>query len=126
MRQPCIVVTDDDPIFLELMDEVLREEGFGNVHSVERTAAYRTITAERADLVMLDVHRGQSEPGGVLLQQLRRETTTRAIPVIVCSTDPELPEQNPDWFQEQPNYFLLKPFNLSALMSVVRSTLAAA
>ena len=126
MKQACIVVTDDDPIFLELMDEVFREEGFGNVHSVERTAAYGTITAERADLVLLDVHRGQSESGGALIEQLRRDTTTRTIPVIVCSTDPKLPETNPDWFVEQPSYFLLKPFNLSALLSVVRSNLPAA
>ena len=123
MSQPCIIVTDDDPIFRELMDEVLREEGFSNVHSVDSARAYATIAQYRPDLVLLDVHRGQSAAGGALLQRIRHDSATPDVPVIVCSTDPNFAERNPGWFDGQPNQFLPKPFNLNALTQMLRSTL---
>jgi DNA-binding response OmpR family regulator len=118
MANQKIVVTDDDAEYLELMRELLTEEGYGPVVCVLNDRAYSTIRCQQPALALLDIHLEQ-QFGWQLLDKLRLDPTTAHIPVVICSTDPRLFNERAEDFRRLRCDFLAKPFNLESLVEKV-------
>jgi CheY-like chemotaxis protein len=119
--QPLIGVVNDDTVFLQLMDELLVEEGYSTfIHFVGSTA-YERIKQEQPDLVILDIRMEHPEAGWITLDLIRLDPTTRAIPVIVSSADVPQLRQKEDILRQMNCTPLAKPFDLDILMETIQS-----
>jgi CheY-like chemotaxis protein len=113
---PHITVVNDDTIFLSLMYELLRDEGYDTTIIKASDEAYELIRANPPDLVVLDIRVGGEENGWLVLDLIRLDPTTAHIPVIVCSTDARLLAAKAEWLFEKRCDILEKPFDLSDLL----------
>ena len=80
----------------------------------------------KPDLLMIDLVIGQKY-GWQLLEELQQQASTRAIPVIVFSTDPHLlsrARNHADHFGGQ--RFMLKPFDIDELDRAVHELIGPA
>src|SRR4051794_32407107 len=85
-RRPRIVLINDDTVFLELMQDLLREsEGYEVSVCKEWNDAYHYVKRAMPDLVILDIVLRGEEQGWKILELLTLDPTTRPIPLIVCS-----------------------------------------
>lgn len=116
---PVIVVSDDDATFIELIKELLSDRGYPSVTSVLGDRAYDVIRDLKADLVVLDINIMNSALGWNTLDRLKVDPRTAHIPVIICSTDPRLPEHKADWLRQKHIDFLEKPFVIDDLIAKV-------
>ncbi len=79
-----IVIIDDTPELLDLLDSILTDEGYEVVLCQDGGRAHAVVEQERPGLVMLDLRMaGVSE--WEVLDALKEDAATAEIPVIVCS-----------------------------------------
>ena len=104
---PTVLVVEDDPAVLDLLDNALTDEGYRVRRAEDGVAALESVQRERPDLVIADVYMPRLD-GGQLVRRLR-ET---GIPAILLSGD-----QN--WARTAGVVFVPKPFDLDHLLTVV-------
>ena len=121
---PKIVVIEDTPDILELIEVVLSEEGFAVVPCLDASAAVETVATERpalaiADLKMAGVQRWE------LVDRLLDDPRTHQIPLIVCSGAAAELKEAESRLQARGVGILLKPFDIEELARLVHATIAA-
>lgn len=120
-----IFVVDDLPDFLELMEDVLSDEGYA-VSTFPTTAdALAAARAAHPDLLITDL-RLEGESGLDLVQHLRADPATRAIPVLVCTAATMDIEEQGEAVLSADLHVLLKPFDMRELVSRVHEILQGA
>lgn len=124
MASPLIAVFDNEPVFLELMGEVLADAGYRTLVSPSLDGACDTIRRERPALILLDVRMDGPEPDIGLLRALRARPETATIPVIICSADLAYLRAHGDEVRALDATTLPKPFDLSALYDTIASLIA--
>ena len=111
-----ILIVDDDPLILDLLERALGEAAF-RVSKARRVAVARELLVRQAiDLVITDAR----IPGETGLQ-LAETVRTLGIAFIVISGDPE-------WAADHglaPGQYLAKPFELAELLARINASLAA-
>jgi DNA-binding response OmpR family regulator len=117
-----IAVVDNDLPFLNLMQELLTEEGFRVILHHEGDTAYALIRKEQPDLVILDIRLEHPEAGWKVLELIRLDPETTHIPVIVCSADSSLREKAA-MLQDQRCEMLEKPFDLDRLLGTIKAAM---
>src|SRR5690242_7919533 len=118
---PRIVVINDDTAFLELMQELLREEGGYAVAILrEWDGAYQYVKVEQPDLVLLDIRMSGEEAGWTILELLTLDPATRGVPVIVCSAAVRSLHDHAELLARYGVHVLEKPFDLEVLLETVR------
>ena len=81
-----IVVVDDEPTTLDMLEMFLETEGYENVVTLsDSTRALDTIFSERADLVLLDLMMPEVD-GLEILKAMSEDRKLRRIPVVVFSS----------------------------------------
>jgi sigma-B regulation protein RsbU (phosphoserine phosphatase) len=81
---PCILIVDDEPLNIKLLDIVLKKGGYRTIPSTSGPEA-RTLALEREpDLILLDVLM-PGEDGYATCELLKRDPRTADIPVIFIS-----------------------------------------
>jgi CheY-like chemotaxis protein len=111
-----IVVVDDELHILELIQEILEEEGFNVLTARNGAAALRLLEHTPAVLVLTDLMMPHVD-GIELAQRLRADPKTAAIPIILMSA--ALPADVGDMFAE----VIPKPFPITTIVEVVRACL---
>jgi DNA-binding response OmpR family regulator len=114
-----IVIVDDTPELLDLLDALLTDEGYRVIPCQHATQAHELIAREQPDLVMLDL-RMAGVAAWEVLDRLKADDATANIPVIVCSgavdelqaAEPRLRALRCD--------ILVKPFDIDDLVARVR------
>jgi CheY-like chemotaxis protein len=121
-----IAVIDDDPSFLELMEELLAlGEGYDVVSSANWPRSFEFVKATRPDLIILDLMMGREQCGRAVLELLRDDPSTYHIPVIVCSAAaPALLDQARGLRTKGAVETLAKPFELDHMLHLIRRLLA--
>ena len=110
-----IVVVDDNPQILAMMQVVLESEGY-TVQAYTNGASLRAALQNPPDLIFLDVFL-QGEDGPALCRQVKTDERTRQIPVILCSASSKAREMQVDSLADA---FLEKPFHIRALLALVQ------
>jgi DNA-binding response OmpR family regulator len=113
-----ILLVDDDRDLLDLLDFVLRREGFEVVTAGDDQSARRQYSNENPDLIVLDLNLG-SENGLDILRHLRQQST---IPVVILSArDHE--EDIVLGLDLGADDYLTKPFSHRELVARIRANL---
>lgn len=123
-KVPLIGVVNDDTVFLELIQELLEEEGFKTFICKEGNNAYGVIKKHRPDLVVLDIRMEHPETGWQILEMLRLDPELAALPVIVCTADAPFLRAKELRLREMHCLGLEKPFNLSELLAKIAEMLS--
>jgi two-component system, NtrC family, response regulator GlrR len=124
--RPLVAVINDDPAFLELLSTFLTEDcNWRVVVWADGIDAVSKLRAHRPDVVILDIRLEDHDSGRAILAEIRRDTSLRAIPVIVCTADSQFLREHSGLLSELGADVLEKPFDLDTLESKVEQALAA-
>src|SRR3954468_10514725 len=116
---PLIVVVSVDAAYLELLAELLADEGYRYIchHGDVQTPAL--IERDHPDLLILDILAEDSATGLALLAAMRHDPATSAIPTIVCSTDGRLLRAQEQSLHTHNGAIVEKPFDIEYLLARV-------
>ena len=114
-----ILVVDDD-LILEMLSDVLTEEGYEVRTSVDGKAV-QDAPAFQPDMILMDVMMPQMN-GIEVSQHLKRNSATTHIPIILMTAVGQPP---PRLAQAVVNGILFKPFDLDELLAKINGVLAA-
>jgi CheY-like chemotaxis protein len=114
-----ITIINDDAVYMELMKELLEEEGFRATIWNRKENAYHVIKRERPSLVIIDIRLQSPDEGWKILEQVRLDPMTTNIPVIVCSADTQFLRWKRRQLRTMDCAVLEKPFRLDALLHEV-------
>lgn len=121
-RDAVIMMVDDEPILMELIQAFLEEEGYRHFLLVEdSTKALATLKENRPDVLLLDLMMPEVD-GFEILSELRKDEAHRYLPVLVLtsSTDSETKLRA---LEMGATDFLAKPVDPSELALRLRNTL---
>lgn len=118
-----IAVVNDDTVFLEMMVEVLAEQGWDARIYREQGNAFAELQADPPDLIILDIRMQTPETGWNLLELFTLDRRLCTIPVIVCSAALLDLKAHEDWLHQNGISILPKPFNISQLYEQVEAAL---
>jgi twitching motility two-component system response regulator PilH len=112
-----VMVVDDAYSELKLMESILREAGHQVVTLIDGDALEDKVTAERPDVLLLDIVMPRRN-GYDLLRALKRNAHTRATPVVLVSSKNQ--ESDRVWGGRQgADGYLGKPFTAEQLLTAV-------
>ncbi len=79
-----ILIADDDPEILHLLDTILRQKGYGTLLCSDGASTVAQVSKERPALILLDIKMPKVDGYGVL-QILKENEETHDIPVIMMT-----------------------------------------
>jgi len=115
-----VVVINDSPELLELAEILLRDEDFDVKVALTGARALDLIRTMMPDLLILDV-RLPDVSGWDILQALKLDMKTAAIPVLVCSAAVQELRDLEGRLSSMGVDVLIKPFAIDTLMAKVRA-----
>lgn len=119
-EQPRILVVDDLPINIKVLDAMLSSRGYRVTPAGSGTEALAKVHAERPDLVLLDLLMPDLD-GHAVCRRLREDPATRALPVIMITASSDADKVRA--LESGADDFVAKPFNQAELLARVRSLL---
>jgi DNA-binding response OmpR family regulator len=119
MADQTIVVTNDDPTYLEMIKDLLTTEGYQSVYCIVGGGTHDAIRQLEPDFILLDISLEQPGLGWHLLDMLRLHPATALIPIIICSTDPWLLREKNAMLRTLHCDTLEKPFDLEMLLAKI-------
>ncbi|CAA9547208.1 MAG: hypothetical protein AVDCRST_MAG73-2528 [uncultured Thermomicrobiales bacterium] len=125
-RSRHIVVINDTPEILALFRELLEEDGYRVTTqrlTLEMARNVSEIKELEPDLIILDYLIGDEATGWQLLQMLKMDRATRAIPIIICTGAVEQVRQLHTHLLEMGVRVVLKPFDIDHLLREIGAAL---
>lgn len=119
MARHLVAVIDDDPVFLNLMNDVLNEFGYEPVLWLDVACGEEMIGRKSPDLVILDMLFGHEPLGLTLLHALRAAPATVALPVIVCSAAVHIVREHAETLRRLSHAVCVKPISLDTLQETI-------
>ncbi len=117
-RQPRVLVVDDTPQNIRVMDAILTPRGYSVLTAASGPEALLQIAAELPDLVLLDlVMPGMN--GLDVCRQLRSDPVTRMLPVVMITASGD--QEKVTALEAGADDFVQKPFNQAELLARVAS-----
>lgn len=120
-QPPVILVVDDDFHVTEVLEFLLRSEGFTPVCAADGEEALLCLKRHLPALVLLDIMLPNLGGFGVL-EALRADPRTKTVPVIVLSAK-DLVAEVETAFEKGANDYVHKPFTPDRLMVKIRKHL---
>ena len=117
-----IVVADDDRMFRKAAETTLRRQGYMVATASDGEEALQPIRSERPDIIVLDLIMPKLQ-GFDVLQVLKQDSLTSAIPVIVLSSLTQEQDKQEALDLGAVAYFNKSTFSLGELVKQVESTL---
>jgi DNA-binding response OmpR family regulator len=114
MSQKRILVADDDLAILDAIKMILEDEGY-LVQVVANGEAVLQLKNDLPDLILLDIWMSGRD-GGEICQQLKAQSHTAQIPVIMVSANKDTADIARSVGAED---FIAKPFDIDELVSKV-------
>jgi two-component system cell cycle response regulator len=116
-----ILVVDDDPTSLKLLDLILNKEGYQVMTASNGLEALRKARLESPDLLILDVMLPGFD-GFEICHRLRTEPATATMPIMMLSSKQQKSDQDAA-SKVGANAFLAKPVDRTALLAKVAELL---
>ena len=117
--QRFVAIVDDDPAFVEMIQLALALEGYQSISCRGGLDAHALVQQQQPDVVMLDLREESLDAGWRVLDALRRDPNTRAIPVIISAGDPGLLREREPQLRAYGCEILLKPYALGGLLAAI-------
>jgi len=123
MKSRILVVNDTQEI-LELFRMLLEEEeGYDVVLSGFPIQQVKEIEHIKPDLIILDLVLGDEKTGMQMLQMLKMQRSTAAIPVLVCTAALQIVREQEGYLVSQGVHVVYKPFEIDDLIVNVKQLL---
>jgi DNA-binding response OmpR family regulator len=119
---PKVLVVDDDPVILKLLQVNFEMEGFDVVTAVDGAEGFEAAMANEPDVIVTDVMMPVMD-GLAMVAALRQEEATKATPVIVLSAKAQTSDRR-DGLAAGADDYLTKPFEPLELVERVTALLA--
>lgn len=121
-----ILVTDDDPDFVEIMRTILESAGYKVVTAANGQQALARVKAEQPDLMLLDVMMSSVLDGLDVSQKLSEDPDARYMPVIMISSIADTPHAGlfPTEEMVHMDAWLSKPVDPKTLLQKVNELLS--
>ncbi|HRZ16117.1 MAG TPA: response regulator, partial [Candidatus Hydrogenedentes bacterium] len=117
MAAKTILVGDDEPDVVSLLETTLKAEGFNVLTAYDGIAALDLCTTERPDLVLLDIMMPMMS-GYEVCEQIKANPLTKNIPVL-CISSAHTPEARAQCFRAGAAELLKKPFFPAELVAQI-------
>ncbi len=121
MKQPAVLVVEDEPAIAELIAVNLRHNGFQPIVASDGTSAQREIDAVLPDLVLLDWML-PGESGLSLARRWRNDPRTKAVPVIMLTARGDEADRVAGLDAGADDY-MAKPFSTKEMLARIRAVL---
>jgi two-component system response regulator VicR len=115
MKKKIILIQDDKQI-LDIMDQVLTEEGFNVIPSLTAEPIEK-IGRLHPDAVIVDEYIRGNKKGTEVIEELKSDPTTEEVAAVLTSTSNDLAQKAGDC---QADDFIEKPFDIDHLVDVVK------
>ncbi len=119
-----VVVVDDDRAIVEVVCDVLEDEGIPATGCPHGRGAHTCIRKKQPKVVILDVQMPDID-GIELFRQLRADPTTRTLLVIFFTANAQKLQERLPNYEAQGATLLPKPFEMDKLIDAVTQALAA-
>jgi DNA-binding NarL/FixJ family response regulator len=119
-RKPRILVVDDTPRNIKVLDAMLAPRGYAVVTASSGAEALLKVAAEPPDLVLTDVIMPNMD-GYELCRRLRADSATRLLPVVMVTASGD--REKVSALEAGADDFVQKPFNQAELLARVASLL---
>ncbi|HTH32717.1 MAG TPA: response regulator [Lacibacter sp.] len=111
---------DDSIELLEMFEMLFKLKGFG-IHTASNLDSFmKKIGAQKPDLIIMDIMLG-AQDGRQLCMQLKSQSATKEIPVIIMSASANKLEDHREYLADD---ILEKPFALTELLGKLDNLLA--
>jgi len=117
-----ILIADDDPIIIKLLQVNLELDGYEVVTAEDGAEAVEKAVLTKPDLVILDIMMPRLD-GWATLEELKRHPETSNAPVIFLSAKAQQDDVRKG-YEAGATEYLTKPFDPSELLSVIEKILA--
>ncbi len=115
-----ILVVDDSPEILELLRELLTEEGYFIITRSEALHELDTVHLANPNLIILDhLHKG-IDGSEDILAQLRESVDLSGVPVIICTGLSHAAEVLREQLKPVNVELIVKPFDIDKLLATVK------
>ncbi|MFD2286807.1 response regulator [Pedobacter petrophilus] len=115
MKKKVVLVQDNKEI-LEIMDQVLEEEGFDVTASLTTDPVDRIDEIE-PDVVIVDDHIKGDKKGSEIIRELKSDPETEDVSAVLTSTSNKLPQQAEECKADD---YIEKPFDIDHMIEVVK------
>jgi type IV pilus assembly protein PilB len=120
--RPTILIADDDPVMLQIINAALLKGGFRVAAVTDGASALRKIQAgEECALLVTDLHMPEMS-GDELMRQLRSDPRTAAIPIVVLTGSDDANRES-ELIDAGADDYLRKPIEPARLLSRVKAVL---
>lgn len=113
-----ILIVDDEPDVVSLIERTLKSDGFEVVKAFDGIGALDLVSAEKPDLVLLDLMMPMMS-GYEVCQQIKSNPQTRDIPVV-CLSSAHTPDARAHSLKAGAVELLTKPFFPQELIAQIR------
>src|SRR5712692_6969874 len=114
-----ILVADDKPAILEVLQQILEMEGYVVVTTTDGAKVLYLLHAEQPDLLLLDVWLPGCD-GMEICRQIKQQETLWHIPVLLLSAHRDVQQRAA---QANADGSIQKPFQMSTLLTAIASAL---
>ncbi|WP_242024378.1 response regulator [Trichocoleus sp. FACHB-591] len=121
VKQPLILVVDDDEDSLLLLSQILKVFGFACINTLQGQTVLNLAKRYQPDLILLDVVL-RDISGVEVIQQLKQHPQTQAIPVIAVTALARV-EDREQILQLGWDDYISKPYTLEGLEGLIYRTL---
>jgi two-component system phosphate regulon response regulator PhoB len=116
-----VLVIDDEPFILMMLEDKLKRSGFAVVTSRESVNALELVRKERPDLIVLDWM--MPEISGIeICRQLKADPELSSIPVFMLTAKGQ-EEDEKKGMKTGANRYITKPFSPKALVEIIEKEL---
>jgi adenylate cyclase len=119
-RQPRILVVDDTPRNIRVLEAILTPRGYAVTTASSAAEALLKVSIEPPDLVLTDVVMPEMD-GYELCRRLRADASTRLLPVVMVTASDD--REKVGALEAGADDFVQKPFNQAELLARVASLL---
>ncbi|MDQ0593855.1 two-component system response regulator VicR [Chryseobacterium ginsenosidimutans] len=116
MKKKVILIQDNEEI-LDIMDEVLKDEGFEVTASLT-TEPIEKIDQIEPDIVIVDDHIKGKKKGSEVIEELKSDPETEDLSAVLTSTSNDLPKLSKDCKADD---YIEKPFDIDHMIDVVKN-----
>ena len=114
-KKKAVVIKDNEDI-LNIMDEVLVDEGFDVIPSLT-TEPIEELADIDPDILIVDDHIKGSKKGSEVIKELKADPDTEELPSVLTSTDSDIAKTADECKADD---FIEKPFDLDHMIDVVK------